>query len=60
MSELFAIYEYNLNLVIKKLTKFIENMPSVPKGKKFLSNLDKYDSVVSDAEINFKEAEGIV
>ena len=32
MSDLFVIYEYNLNLITKKLSKIIETMSSLPIG----------------------------
>lgn len=59
MSDLFSIYEYNLNLVITKLSKIIENLPSTQRGI-YLLTKDKYDSLVGDGELTLKEAEGIV
>lgn len=52
MSELFGIYEYNLNLVIKKLSKIIESVQSFGK--------DKLESSLKEGEVSLKEAEGIV
>jgi hypothetical protein len=52
MSELFGIYEYNLNLVVNKLTKIIETLQS--------SNKDKYETYLKEGEVSLKEAEGIV
>jgi hypothetical protein len=52
MSELFGIYEYNLNLVVNKLTKIIEALQS--------PNKDKNETYLKEGEVSLKEAEGIV
>jgi hypothetical protein len=52
MSDLFSLYEDSLNIVLKKITTVVENIPNLSK--------EKTESALEDANNNIKEADRIV
>jgi hypothetical protein len=52
MSDLFSLYEDSLNIVLRKITTVVENIPNLSK--------EKTESALEDANTNIKEAEKIV
>ena len=59
MSDLFSIYEDGLNTELNRLSKIIETMSNLSKGKTWF-NKDKTEIALNDADANLKEAERIV
>lgn len=57
MSELFNIYQDNLNIIFAKINKILSNLSQLPSGKIKYLIIEKFDASCKDIEINLKEGE---
>lgn len=60
MSDLFNIYEDNLNIVINRIQKIIDTLNNLSKGNKNKFKIDKTESAITDANNSMKEADRLV
>jgi hypothetical protein len=52
MSELFSIYEENLNIIFNKITKLFKNLSCIEQ--------EKFNLISNDIDLNLKEAERMI